>query len=275
MKAMLGFIATGLAAYIALVAIMYLTQSRQVYFPTSALVTDPAAHGMAYEDVWLGTSDEVRLHGWFVPADEPRGTLLFLHGNAGNISHRIDSIRIFRELGLSVLIIDYRGYGQSEGAPTEAGTYRDAEAALAYLRSERGIAADEVVVFGRSLGSAIAARLAATETVGALILESAFTRAVDLAADLMPWLPVRWILRFEYDTLDAVKSIHVPLLVIHSVGDEIVPFHHGRRIFETANEPKRFLEIQGGHNDGFLRSKAAYIEGLSAFLAMPRQALPE
>lgn len=265
---MLGFVATGLAIYVALVAVMYLTQSRQVFFPLTALVTNPAEHGMAYEDVWLATSDGVRLHGWFVPADEPRGTLLFLHGNAGNISHRMDSIRIFHELGLSVLIIDYRGYGRSEGTPTEAGTYRDAEAALSYLRSERGLAADEIVVFGRSLGSAIAARLAATEPVGALILESAFTRAADLAAELMPWLPVRWILRFEYDTLEAVGRIHTPLLVIHSVGDEIVPFHHGRTIFEAANDPRYFLEIQGGHNDGFLRSKAAYVEGLSAFLAI-------
>ena len=267
MKSVLGFIGVGLAAYASIAALMFLTQSRQLYFPVGPLATTPDAHGMAFEDVFLMTEDGVRLHGWFVPAPEERGVLLFLHGNAGNISHRIDSIRIFRELGLSVLIVGYRGYGQSEGRPTEAGTYKDARAAWRYLREERAIPADRILIFGRSLGSAVAAWLGAREPAAAVILESAFTSAPDLAAELLPWLPVRLLIRFDYDTRGAVQSITTPLLVVHSRDDEIVPFRLGRAVFEAANAPKHFLEIRGGHNDGFLRSHQAYVDGLDRFVS--------
>lgn len=264
---MLGFIAAGVAIYVAIAALMLISQSRQVYFPTRGLITTPLDHGMPFEDVSLLSDDGVALHAWFVPAREvPRGALLFLHGNAGNISHRIDSIRIFHELGLSVLIVDYRGYGRSEGRPTEAGTYGDALAAWRYLREQREVPAQQIVVFGRSLGSAVAAWLAARESVAAVILESPFTSAPDLGAELLPWLPIRWLLRFEYDTLAAVRAIDAPLLVVHSRDDEIVPFHHGKTIFDAATPPKMFLEIEGGHNDGFLRSRASYVTGLTRFL---------
>ncbi|HRP98459.1 MAG TPA: alpha/beta hydrolase [Rhodocyclaceae bacterium] len=266
MRSILGFVTTGVAIYLAIVVLMYVSQSRQVYFPVSALATTPAAHGMAYEDVHFVSDDGLRLHGWFVPADEARGVVLFFHGNAGNVSHRIDSIRIFRDLGLSVFIIDYRGYGHSEGRPSEAGTYRDAQAAWRHLRDERGIAAGEIVVFGRSLGAAVAAWLAAREAPAAVILESVFTSAPDLGAELMPWLPIRLLLRFQYDTRAAVREIRAPLLVIHSRDDEIVPFRHGRAVFEAANEPKMFVAIEGGHNDGFLRSLPPYERALRGFL---------
>lgn len=267
MRSVLGFIATGVAVYVAIAALMFISQSRQIYFPTRGLVTTPADHGMPFEDVSLLTDDGLALHAWFVPAREtPRGVLLFLHGNAGNISHRIDSIRIFHELGLSVLIVDYRGYGRSEGRPTEVGTYDDALAAWRYLREQREVPAEKIVVFGRSLGSAVAAWLAVRESAGAVILESAFTSAPDLGAELLPWLPIRWLLRFEYDTLAAVGSIDAPLLVVHSRDDEIVPFRHGMKVFDAASQPKMFLQIQGGHNDGFLLSHAEYVAGLAHFL---------
>ncbi len=266
MRSILQFGAYVLAIYLALVALLYLTQARQVYFPIRDHATTPAAYGMPYEDVWFATEDEVWLHGWFVGAEEPRGVLLFFHGNAGNISHRLDSMRTFRELGLSVFIFDYRGYGRSEGEPGEAGTYRDARAAWRYLREERGTAARHIVVFGRSLGASVAAWLAAREQPGAVIIESAFTSARDLGAELYPWLPIRWILKFEYDTRAAVRDIHSPLLVVHSTEDQIVPFHHGQALFEAANHPKAFLEIRGGHNDGFIRSRPQYEQGLREFL---------
>ncbi len=268
-------VVAAMAIYAAFAGLMYVTQSRQVYFPTRAHVTTPALHGMAYEDVEFVTEDGMRLHGWFVPAPTARGVLLFFHGNAGNVSHRIDSIRIFRELGLSVFIIDYRGYGRSEGSPDEAGTYRDAAAAWRWLRQERGVPAEDIVVFGRSLGAAVAAWLAARERPRAVILESPFTSAPDLGAELMPWLPVRQLIRFEYDTRSAVRSFDAPLLVIHSRRDEIVPFHHGRAVFDAAREPKSFLEIRGGHNDGFLISRPQYERGLAEFLDAWFQPAPD
>lgn len=266
MRSILGFVTTGLAIYVAIAALMYVSQSRQVYFPVRALATTPAEHGMAYEDVSLMTDDGLRLHAWFIPTAEPRGVLLFFHGNAGNLSHRIESIRIFRDLGLSVFIVSYRGYGRSEGRPGEEGTYRDARAAWRYLRDEREVPSSRIVLFGRSLGASVAAWLAARENPGAVVLESAFMSAPDLGAELLPWLPVRQLLRFEYDTRAAVRDIHAPLLVIHSRDDEIVPFRHGEAVFEAANGPKTFLEIHGGHNDGFLRSLPSYEQGLRAFL---------
>ncbi|MFN3987728.1 MAG: alpha/beta hydrolase [Rhodocyclaceae bacterium] len=265
-KSLAAIVATALLAYAGIALLMYATQSRQIYFPIGPLATTPLAHGMPYEDVRLRTADGVHLHGWYVPAPEARGTLLFFHGNAGNISHRIDSIRIFQELGLSVFIVDYRGYGLSEGRPSEQGTYLDAEAAWRWLRDERGVAAERVLVFGRSLGAAVAARLTAGVAPGGVILESPFSSAPDLAEELLPWLPVRWLIRFDYDNRAAVAAIRAPLLVVHSREDEIIPFHHGRRVFEAASEPKRFLEIRGGHNDGFLLSRVEYVRGLGAFV---------
>ena len=254
------------AVYASFAGLIYATQARQIYFPVKEHAATPAAAGMAYEDVYLSTEDGVRLHGWLVPARADSPVLLFFHGNAGNISHRLDSIRIFRELGLAVFIIDYRGYGLSEGQTDEAGTYRDADAAWRYLRDEVGVPAERIVIFGRSLGAAVAAWLAARQLPGAVILESAFTSAPDLGAELMPWLPVRLMLRFDYDNRAAVAAIRAPLLVAHSPGDEIIPFAHGRALFDAADEPKEFLEMRGGHNDGFLLSQPAYGDALGSFV---------
>jgi len=252
--------------YALLVAFVYLTQDRMVYFPTSTLVTTPDDHGLDYEDVALVADDGVRLHAWFVPAPDARATLLFFHGNGGNLSYRMDSLRIFHDLGLSVLILSYRGYGRSEGRPSEAGIQRDANAAWRHLREDRGFPAEEIVVFGRSLGAAVGAELAARERPGAVILESAFTSAADLAADVYPWLPVRWLIRYEYDVRGALRDIDAPILIAHSREDEIVPFRHARELQATAGEPVSLLEMRGGHNDGFLRSGAAYRQGLNDFL---------
>jgi uncharacterized protein len=245
-------------AYGALVAFLYLTQERLVYMPTASLVTTPARHGMDYEDVYLTTEDGVSLHGWFVPAVEPRAVLLFFHGNAGNISHRMDSIRIFRDLGLSILIVDYRGYGRSEGRPGEAGIRKDAHAAWMYLREERELDPAQIVVFGRSLGAAVAAELAALEQPAAVILESAFTSAADLGAEVYPWLPVRALLRHRYEVRDVLPTVDSPLLIAHSRDDEIVSFSHARRLLEAAHPDAVLLEMTGGHNDGFLRTGAGY-----------------
>jgi fermentation-respiration switch protein FrsA (DUF1100 family) len=201
-----------------------------------------------------------------VPARQERGVILFFHGNAGNISHRLDTLEIFHTLGLSTFIIDYRGYGQSEGRPSEQGTYLDAEAAWRYLVEQRQVPPERMIIFGRSLGGAVAAWLAQAHPPRALILESTFTSLPDMAATYLPFLPVRSLARFDYNTLARLPDIHCPVLVVHSPDDEVVPYSHGRQLFEAASEPKEFLELRGGHNEGFLISDN-YQAGLEAFIA--------
>jgi uncharacterized protein len=255
------------SAYALTVLLAFVFQERLLFLPFGDVTVTPAQRGMSYEDVELRTADGVRLHGWFVPHPESRAILLFFHGNAGNISHRLDSLAIFHRLGLSTLIIDYRGYGRSEGRPTEAGTYRDAEAAWSYLVEERGTDSGEIVLFGRSLGAAVAAWLAARRSPRAVILESGFTSVPELGAELYPFLPVRTLARLEYDTRAQLREVHAPVLIVHSREDEIIPFHHALRLYEAAAAPKTLLELQGDHNRGFLISGERYVSGLDAFLS--------
>jgi fermentation-respiration switch protein FrsA (DUF1100 family) len=248
---------------------LFIMQPRLLYYPDMPgrePEATPAAVGLAYEDVALQTVDDIRLHAWFIPAENPRATVLFCHGNAGNISHRLDSIRLLHSLGLQVLIFDYRGYGKSEGRPSEKGTYRDVDAAWHYLREVRGLTEAGIIIFGRSLGAAVAADLASRARPAAVILESAFTSVPDMAAEFYPWLPVRLLSRYRYDNLGKVARIARPLLLVHSRQDEIIPFAHGERLFGRAREPKQFLELTGGHNDAFQSSRKAYTHGLKSFL---------
>ena len=256
--------------YCLLVLCMYLFQDRLLYFPNQPgreYVKVPTDVGLEYEEVRINTPDSVVLDGWFVPTDKERGVVLFFHGNAGNISHRLDSIRIFNALGLDVLIIDYRGYGQSTGTPSEPGTYLDSKAAWRYLVEERGFPPQNIILFGRSLGGAVAVHLASEQNPAALIVESTFTSVPDLAAELYPWLPVRTMSRFQYNSLKKIRSVTCPVLVVHSPQDEIIPIKHGRRIFSEAQAPKDFLEINGSHNNGFLVSGTSYTAGLDHFLS--------
>jgi len=262
---------TAAAVYLAIVLLAWLFQHRLLYLPSVAgreWATTPQALGLDFEDLRFTTEDGVELSAWWIPAHAARGSILFLHGNAGNISHRMESIEIFNRLGLSVLIVDYRGYGRSAGAPSEAGTYRDARAAWRYLTAERQLPPARIVVFGRSLGAAIAAQLASSvqSAPAALILESAFTSAPEMAQRAYPFLPARWLTRFDYATRDYVKAARSPVLVLHSRDDEIVPFDHGEAVYRAAPDPKRFVTLRGGHNTGFLESGATYTRALDAFL---------
>ena len=255
--------------YVLLSVVLYLLQNRMVFLanmPGRALTATPGDAGFAYQDVSITTSDGVRLHGWFVAANQAKATVLFLHGNAGNISHRLDSIAIFRELGLDVFIIDYRGYGQSEGKPSEQGTYLDARAAWEYLVNDREIAPHKIVIFGRSLGGAVASWLAAQTTPGAVILESTFTSAPDMAHRLYPFLPVRLMTRLKYSVKENVKGLSSPLLVVHSRQDEVIPFDMGESIFAAAPEPKQMLVITGDHSGGFLLNRNEYMTVLDKLL---------
>lgn len=264
-----GIVLVAVAVYVALGAFMYFFQSRLLYLPnipSRAHMATPAALGLDYDSVRIDTDDGVTLDAWFVPAANARGTLLFFHGNAGNIGDRLESLAIFHRLGLNCLIIDYHGYGKSEGSPGEAQSYLDAEAAWEHLLQARGFKPEEIVIFGRSLGGGVAAWLAARVKPAGLILESTFTSVPDMAAKVYPFFPVRLLARIRLDAKTAVASVTAPVLVIHSAGDEIVPLGHGRALFDAAPEPKRFLELRGGHNDGFLVSRDIYVAGLSKFL---------
>ncbi|MEJ2720048.1 MAG: alpha/beta hydrolase [bacterium] len=212
------------------------------------------------------TADRVRLHGWLVPASDSGRIVLLLHGNAGNISHRLDLLRILHDLGLSVFIFDYRGYGRSGGRISERGSYLDARAAYRYLVEEAGADPDNIVFFGRSLGGSIAVELATHHTPGAVILESCFPSLADVAQRAYRFLPARRLLRIRYDSTSRIKTLTCPKLIVHSRNDEIVPFDLGMRLFELAPEPKSFLEIDGDHNSGFIISGRSYTEGLGEFL---------
>lgn len=266
---LLGTLLIGIVlGYAALAALLFVFQSRFIYFPEIGRQdrATPAQLRLPYEDVRITTTDGENLHGWFVPAAQARAAVLFFHGNAGSIVHRLDWLPMFQQLRLSVLLVDYRGFGASTGSPSEAGTHVDAEAAWRFLTETRGIPAGRIVVMGESLGGAVAARLAARVHPAALVLHSAFTSAPDLAADLYPFLPARLLTRFDYNTLDAVMKLRCPLLVAHSPGDEIVPVAHGRRLHDAATVDKQWLELAGGHNDGFIFMRAEWINAFDAFM---------
>jgi len=221
---------------------------------------------MEFEEIFLGTPDNISIHAWYISRKGSKRTLLFLHGNAGNISHRLESLKIFYDLGLSVLIIDYRGYGLSGGKPHETGTYSDAETAWNYLINEQDLSPREIIIFGRSLGGGIASWLALEKSPAALILESTFTSMPDMGALRYPYLPVKWLSNIRYPSLERVDKIRSPILVIHSPDDELIPYHHGQQLYERGKSSKSFLNIEGGHNDGFLRSGDTYTLGLRDFI---------
>jgi fermentation-respiration switch protein FrsA (DUF1100 family) len=190
-----------------------------------------------------------------------------MHGNGGNISHRGDSLAIFHRLGFNVLIFDYRGYGRSEGVPGEHGLYEDAATAWQYLVEERGFASDDIVLFGRSLGATVAAKLATDVEPAGLIMESSFTSARGLAQALLPLLSRIVVMRYRFDTAAYVRQVTCPVLVAHSPGDDIIPFKLGQAVYAAANQPKTFLTMQGDHNSGFLQSQPGYEQGLHEFMS--------
>jgi len=221
---------------------------------------------MDFEDVVFKTDDGLHLNGWYIPAENSQFTVLFCHGNGGNIMHRLDSMNIFYNLGLNCFIFDYRGYGNSEGKPGEDGTYLDAEAAYEWLTKEKKISPNDIIIFGRSLGGSIATQLASKVQARALIIESTFTSYVDIGRKFYPYMPVRLFARFGYRTIDYIKDVHCPVMIIHSRSDDIVPFEFGLELYEVANEPKEFAEIFGSHNEGFLVSREIYKKAWTKWL---------
>ncbi|TXI22534.1 MAG: alpha/beta hydrolase [Nitrosomonas sp.] len=269
MCTVLRLIILGICFYAAWAIFIFFAQSHLIYHPEidREIVNTPDQLSMPYESVVLTTSDQEKLHGWFVPAaKETTATILFLHGNAGNISHRMGYLSIFHQLGYNTFIVDYRGYGNSSGTPTEEGTYQDALTAWNYLIENKTIPGSRIVLFGESLGGAIAAWLASKNDPGALVLASTFTSIPDIAADLYPLLPVRLMARFHYNTSKYLQSVTCPVIVAHSPEDEIVPFKHAQALFDKAPNPKQFIVLQGKHNDSFFVEQDAWVHPLNQFI---------
>lgn len=245
---------------------LYFNQSKYVYFPTSDIVATPSDSGLFYEDLMLKTSDGIKISAWYIHAENPKATLLFFHGNGGNISYRIEFIEMFYSLNISTFIIDYRGYGKSEGSPTEEGTYLDSEAAWDYLVNEKNTDPSSIVIYGKSLGGPIAARLAEKHNPAALILDSTFTSTKDIAVKLYPFLPVKKFFKFEYDTVRYLKGVDCPILIIHSIDDSYIPFSHAEKLFDTVDGEKELVETKGDHNTSFMISRQIYKNSIDNIL---------
>lgn len=245
-------------------------EHRQVYVPNRTLEASAADLARPFEEVRFTSSDQTALHGWFFPADasSPRAdwVLLLLHGNAGNISHRLHFYRTWLEFGVNVFTFDYRGFGLSDGKPGEEGTYQDAQAAARWL-VKKGFAANRIVALGKSLGGGVASELALREPLAGLILQNTFTSIPDIGSELFPWLPVRRLHRIKYDTVNKLPRIHLPVMIAHSPTDDLIGFHHSQSNFQAANSPKLFWELRGNHTSTIEDGREQYLRGLDKFWA--------
>jgi fermentation-respiration switch protein FrsA (DUF1100 family) len=239
--------------YAAACIYVFFAQSQMVFYPTSTIAVTPTELKLGYEDVRIEQSPEEIVHGWYLTAadstDLAGKTVLFCHGNAGNLSHRMQTAVYLLDMGVNVLMFDYRGYGQSTGSPTEENVHADALAAYQWLVSEKSIRPVDITVFGRSLGGAVAVDLAGRVTVGGLIVESSFTSVHDMGRKLFPYLPVKFLIRYDFNSLEKIRNVTVPVLITHSPDDDMIPYSMGERLFEAAGEPKLFCRLSGLHNE--------------------------
>jgi fermentation-respiration switch protein FrsA (DUF1100 family) len=276
LKSAIRIAAVFAAAYLAVAALVWWQQDRLLYFPSRSYREMPERSGLRHEDAWMTDADGVKIHGWFIPAGtgrglqevprEPRATILYFHGNGDNVSTVLFRIGKLHDAGFASLIVDYRGYGESEGKPSENGLYLDADAAWAWLTNTRGIDPGHVVIWGHSLGGGVATEAAVAHHPAALVLESAFTSVPDVGAKVYPWLPVHLLARNVFGNLARVPALTCPVWIGHSRIDEVIPFSHGEALFAAAHAPKTFFELAGGHNEGFDATPGAE-DSLDAFLA--------
>lgn len=253
------------AAALMVAVVCMIFEEAFIFFPSPYPEGDWEAAGLAHDDVEFESADGVALHGWYLSHPRPKAHVLYCHGNAGNLTHRAGVLATLRDtVGVSVLIFDYRGYGRSQGKPTEQGILHDARAARAWLARREGIEESEIVLLGRSLGGGVAVDLAARDGARALVLESTFTSVPDMASHCFPILPLRYLLTTRLDAAAKIGDYHGPLLISHGDADSIVPYRMGRQLFDAANQPKRFITLAGGdHNDP---QGMAYYETLAAWL---------
>lgn len=261
LKIITGVVAVGFLLY----AYSAYIERKILFYPMRQIEMTPKDIGLQYEDVYFEAIDGARLNGWLVKKEGANAIVLFCHGNAGNISHRVEKIEIFNKLGVSMFIFDYRGYGKSQGHPSEQGLRKDGLAAYNYLMSRHDMKDAKTLLYGESIGGGVAVYLASKGYGGALITEDTFTSIRDMTKLSLPFIP-QFLIRTNFDSLSRIKGVKVPKLIIHALDDEIVPYEMGQRLFEAAPEPKEFLKLRGSHNTAFLESKETYEAGLAKFL---------
>ena len=255
--------------YLCICLYLYFFQNRFLYYPTHDIAVTPDQAGLAYTDQFFDLPNGDKIHGWFVPGDSTGPTVLFLHGNGGNVGHRIEHLHLLNSLGVSTLIIDYRGYGQSSGSPSEANLYADAEIAYQWLIDSKHVTPAKLFVLGESIGGAVAIDLATKQKIAGLIVESSFTSLREIAQHSFPIVPTGLLLRSDYNSTAKLPRVTVPILVSHSPDDDIVPYAIGCRLFEAANPPKQFVQLSGSHNDRGYLADSAYVDALRRFFTAP------
>lgn len=241
-------------------------EKKSLYYPLKNIEATPRDISLDYEEVFITTKDSVLISGWYIPAVSPRGTFIFSHGNGGNISHRMDKLKMFNDLNVNVLIFDYRGYGMSRGSPSEEGLYLDAEAVYDYLVNEKQVSPQKIIGYGESLGGTVIVDLAAAHELGGIIIDSSFTSVKDMAKKIFPFIPA-FVYKSSFNALEKIGRTKAPSLHFHSTADEIVPYELGRKLFDSAPGPKEFVDLQGGHNDAFLVSRDIFIEKIDSFIS--------
>ncbi len=268
MKILSVVVSSALLIYVAICVFMLFFQKHLIHIPYEQLVGDPLSKGMEFEDLYLTTPDNAQLHAWYIPNSNSDYTFWIFSGNAGNKSYMLDAVQLIYDLGYSVFIYDYRGYGPSKGKLTEQTQYEDAEFLWKYLTQTRNIPPNQIVLHGRSLGTAMASWVATNAEPAALILESGFTSVTDMSKHIYGWLPIDLILRWKYDNLERITQYSGPTLLIHSTDDEIVPYQHSVRLFEAAPGTKQILELSGTHLEGYMDNKEIYTDGIARFIAL-------
>ena len=270
-------ITLAVGGFVAFSLYLYLSQDRMVFFPTRELEASPGDIGLGFQEVWINVSNGESIHAWYIPApsdscvtgqsgDGGAPTILFCHGNGGNISHRLETIKCLVTLGADVMLFDYRGYGQSDGAPSETNMYADAAACYRWLTGSQGVPSNQIVLFGRSLGGAVAIELASQVDCAGLIVESSFTSAREMGRLMFPYFPIGLLLRYEFNSIQKIGQVNCPVLVTHSPSDDLVPFAMGRRLYDDAVDPKRFVTLAGDHNERVYMQTEVYIGSLKWLL---------
>ena len=255
--------------FLILAGYIYFSQSRLVFYPTREIAAEPSDVGLAFEDVWIPKSGGEKLHGWMITPDSTENdypVVLFSHGNAGNISHRLETAHFINGLGAGILLYDYSGYGKSGGEPSEKGMYSDIRACFDWLVSEKGITPDRIVLFGRSLGGVPSIHLAAERNCRGLVVESSLTSAHEMGKLMFPYMPVSLLIRYDMNSLARITQVRQPVVVAHSPNDEMIPFSMGERLFEAAPKPKRLVKLIGGHNERDYFSDQEYVDALKWIL---------
>lgn len=254
--------------YVVVVGLLALFQNNMIFLPSSSMVDSPDRLGVEWSDHYIDTGDDgERIHGWLLHNNDAKYTVVFSHGNAGNISGRIDLAKMVYDRGASVFFYDYRGYGNSDGRPSEKKLMNDAVRVVEYLQSEEGISPDSMIFYGRSLGGPVAAKKAAEFGGAGLVLDSAFLNAREVASDVYPFVP-GFLVRLDFPTDRFIQELDgTPVLILHSRQDEIIRFRHGEKLYELASEPKTFVELEGGHNNHHIVSAEQHRTAWDNFLA--------